>query len=167
MPSLKVIYPGTFDPFTRGHEDLVRRASRLFDSVIVGIADSESKHPFFSTAERIEMTREVLAPFKNVEVEGFSTLLMDFVHAKQARVVLRGLRAISDFEYEFQMATMNRNLYPEVETLFLTPAEQYTFISSTIVREVAKFGGNVSSFVHPIIEKRMKAKVAKLAARPR
>ena len=167
MPSLKVIYPGTFDPFTRGHEDLVRRASRLFETVIVGIADSESKHPFFSTAERIEMTREVLAPFINVEVEGFSTLLMDFVHAKQARVVLRGLRAISDFEYEFQMATMNRNLYPEVETLFLTPAEQYTFISSTIVREVAKFGGKVSSFVHPIIEARMKAKVAELAARPR
>ena len=167
MPSLKVIYPGTFDPFTRGHEDLVRRAARLFDTVIVGIADSESKHPFFSTAERIEMTREVLAPFANVEVEGFSTLLMDFVHAKQARVVLRGLRAISDFEYEFQMATMNRNLYPEVETLFLTPAEQYTFISSTIVREVAKFGGKVSSFVHPIIEARMKAKVAELAAGPR
>ena len=167
MPSLKVIYPGTFDPFTRGHEDLVRRASRLFETVIVGIADSESKHPFFSTAERIEMTREVLAPFINVEVEGFSTLLMDFVHAKQARVVLRGLRAISDFEYEFQMATMNRNLYPEVETLFLTPAEQYTFISSTIVREVAKFGGKVSSFVHPIIEARMKAKVAELAAGPR
>jgi len=167
MPSLKVIYPGTFDPFTRGHEDLVRRASRLFETVIVGIADSESKHPFFSTAERIEMTREVLAPFANVEVEGFSTLLMDFVHAKQARVVLRGLRAISDFEYEFQMATMNCNLYPEVETLFLTPAEQYTFISSTIVREVAKFGGKVSSFVHPIIEARMKAKVAEHAARPR
>ena len=167
MPSLKVIYPGTFDPFTRGHEDLVRRAARLFETVIIGIADSESKHPFFSTAERIEMTREVLAPFANVEVEGFSTLLMDFVHAKQARVVLRGLRAISDFEYEFQMATMNRNLYPEVETLFLTPAEQYTFISSTIVREVAKFGGKVSSFVHPIIEARMKAKVAELAAGPR
>jgi len=164
MPPLKVIYPGTFDPFTRGHEDLVRRAARLFDSVIVGIADSESKRPFFTTAERIEMTREVLAPFANVEVEGFATLLMDFVHAKQARVVLRGLRAISDFEYEFQMATMNRNLYPEVETLFLTPAEQYTFISSTIVREVAKFGGNVGSFVHPIVEARMKAKIAELGA---
>jgi len=165
MSPLKVIYPGTFDPFTRGHEDLVRRAARLFETVIVGIADSESKHPFFKTAERIEMTREVLAPFPNVQVEGFSTLLMDFVHAKHARVVLRGLRAISDFEYEFQMATMNRNLYPEVETLFLTPAEQYTFISSTIVREVAKFGGNVSSFVHPIIEARMKAKVADMARR--
>ena len=160
MPSLKVIYPGTFDPFTRGHEDLVRRAARLFDAVIVGIADSESKHPFFSTAERIEMTREVLAPFANVEVEGFSTLLMDFVHAKQARVVLRGLRAISDFEYEFQMATMNRNLYPEVETLFLTPSEQYMFVSATIVREIAKFGGDVSQYVHPHVHQRLRDKFA-------
>jgi len=162
MQPLKVIYPGTFDPFTRGHEDLVRRAARLFDSVIVAIANSESKRPFFTTAERIEMTREVLEPFPNVEVEGFSTLLMDFVHAKKAHVVLRGLRAMSDFEYEFQMATMNRNLYPEVETLFLTPAEKFTFISSTIVREVAKFGGNVATFVHPIVEARMRAKIAEL-----
>jgi len=162
MQPLKVIYPGTFDPFTRGHEDLVRRAARLFDSVIVAIANSESKRPFFTTVERIEMTREVLEPFPNVEVEGFSTLLMDFVHAKKAHVVLRGLRAMSDFEYEFQMATMNRNLYPEVETLFLTPAEKFTFISSTIVREVAKFGGNVATFVHPIVEARMRAKIAEL-----
>jgi pantetheine-phosphate adenylyltransferase len=158
---LKVVYPGTFDPFTRGHEDVVRRAAWLFDRVVVGIADSESKRPFFTTAERIDMTREVLAPFANVEVAGFSTLLMDFVHAQDARVVLRGLRAISDFEYEFQMAGMNRNLYPEVETLFLTPAEKYTFISSTIVREVAKFGGDVSQFVHPIILARMHAKLAR------
>jgi pantetheine-phosphate adenylyltransferase len=158
---LKVVYPGTFDPFTRGHEDLVRRAARLFDRVVVGIADSESKRPFFTTAERIEMTREVLAPFANVEVAGFSTLLMDFVHAQNAQVVLRGLRAISDFEYEFQMAEMNRNLSPEVETLFLTPAEKYTFISSTIVREVAKFGGDVSQFVHPIVLARMHAKLAR------
>jgi pantetheine-phosphate adenylyltransferase len=160
-PMLKVVYPGTFDPFTRGHEDLVRRAARLFDQVVVGIADSESKRPFFTTTERIEMTREVLAPFANVEVAGFSTLLMDFVHAQNAQVVLRGLRAISDFEYEFQMAGMNRNLYPEVETLFLTPAEKYTFISSTIVREVAKFGGDVSQFVHPIVLARMHAKLAR------
>jgi pantetheine-phosphate adenylyltransferase len=157
---LKVIYPGTFDPFTRGHEDLVRRAARLFDRIVVAIADSESKQPFFTAAERIQMTREVLAPFPNVEVAGFSGLLMDFAHSQNARVVLRGLRAVSDFEYEFQMAGMNRNLYPEVETLFLTPAEQYTFISSTIVREVARFGGDLSSFVHPIVEARMRAKVA-------
>jgi pantetheine-phosphate adenylyltransferase len=158
---LKVIYPGTFDPFTRGHEDLVRRAARLFDTVVVAIADSESKHPFFSAAERIDMTRRVLAPFANVEVTGFAGLLMDFVHDQNARVVLRGLRAVSDFEYEFQMAGMNRNLYPDVETLFLTPAEQYTFISSTIVREVARFGGDISSFVHPIVEEKMRAKVAR------
>jgi pantetheine-phosphate adenylyltransferase len=157
---LKVIYPGTFDPFTRGHEDLVRRAARLFDRVVVAIAASESKQPFFTATERIEMTREVLAPFANVEVTGFAGLLMDFVHTQNARVVMRGLRAVSDFEYEFQMAGMNRNLYPEVETLFLTPAEQYTFISSTIVREVARFGGDISSFVHPIVEARMHAKVA-------
>jgi pantetheine-phosphate adenylyltransferase len=157
---LTVVYPGTFDPFTRGHEDLVRRAARLFDHVVVGIADSESKRPFFTTAERIDMTREVLAPFSNVEVKSFSGLLMDFVMAQKARVVLRGLRAVSDFEYEFQMAGMNRNLYPDVETLFLTPAEQYTFISSTIVREVAKFGGNVSGFVAPIVGERMRVKVA-------
>lgn len=159
---LKVVYPGTFDPFTRGHEDLVRRAARLFDRVVVAIADSESKRPFFTAAERIEMTREVLAPFANVEVRGFSGLLMDFVLAQEARVVMRGLRAVSDFEFEFQMAGMNRNLYPDVETLFLTPAEQYTFISSTIVREIAKFGGDVSGFVDPIVETRMRAKVAEL-----
>jgi pantetheine-phosphate adenylyltransferase len=161
-PMLTVVYPGTFDPFTRGHEDLVRRAAGLFDRVVVGIADSESKRPFFTTAERIGMTREVLAPFPNVEVMSFSGLLMDFVASQGARIVIRGLRAVSDFEYEFQMAGMNRNLYPDVETLFLTPAEQYTFISSTIVREIAKFGGNVSGFVAPLVADRMRAKVAQL-----
>ena len=157
---LKVVYPGTFDPFTKGHEDLVRRAAKLFDRVIVGIADSESKRPMFTAAERIAMTREVLAAYANVEVVGFSGLLMDFVHSIGASVIVRGLRAVSDFEYEFQMAGMNRNLYPEVETLFLTPAEQYLFMSATIVREIARFGGNVSSFVHPVVAARLKAKVA-------
>ena len=157
---LTVVYPGTFDPFTRGHEDLVRRAAKLFDHVIIGVADSASKQPFFTTAERVEMAREVLAPFANVEVKSFSGLLMDFVHEQGARVILRGLRAVSDFEYEFQMAGMNRNLFPEVETLFLTPSEQYTFISATIVREIAKFGGDVSSFVHPAVFARLKAKFA-------
>ena len=156
---LTVVYPGTFDPFTRGHEDLVRRAVKLFDRVVVGIADSESKRPFFTTAERIEMTREVLAPFANVEVLGFSGLLMDFVLAQNARVVLRGLRAVSDFEYEFQMAGMNRNLYPEVETLFLTPSEQYMFISATIVREIASLGGDVGQFVHPRVRQALAKKV--------
>jgi len=146
---MKVVYPGTFDPFTRGHEDLVRRASRIFDQVVVGIAASETKRPFFTTGERIAMAREVLHDFGNVEVLGFSSLLMDFVHEQGATLILRGLRAVSDFEYEFQMAGMNRNLYPEVETLFLTPDEKYTFVSATIVREIARFGGDVSKFVHP------------------
>ena len=161
---LKVVYPGTFDPFTKGHEDLVRRAAKLFDRVVVGIADSESKRPMFTAAERIAMAREVLADYPNVEVMGFSGLLMDFVHSVGANVIVRGLRAVSDFEYEFQMAGMNRNLYPEVETLFLTPAEQYLFMSATIVREIARFGGNVSSFVHPVVAARLKAKVT--AAKP-
>jgi pantetheine-phosphate adenylyltransferase len=156
---LKIVYPGTFDPFTRGHEDLTRRAARLFDRVIVGVADSRSKQPFFSTEERVAMAREVLSACQNVEVVPFSGLLMDFVHAQEARVILRGLRAVSDFEYEFQMAGMNRNLYPEVETLFLTPGEQYMFVSATIVREIAKFGGDVSPFVHPLVYARLKAKV--------
>ena len=158
---MKVVYPGTFDPFTRGHEDLVRRASRLFDSVVVAVADSQSKHPFFSTDERIEMAREVLRPFANVEVLGFASLLMDFVHAQNAQAILRGLRAASDFEYEFQMAGMNRNLYPDVETLFLTPDEKYMFISATIVREIARFGGDISKFVHPHVAERLRAKAAR------
>jgi pantetheine-phosphate adenylyltransferase len=157
---LRVVYPGTFDPFTRGHEDLVRRASRTFDEVIVAIADSESKGPLFTAKERIAMASEVLSGMGRVKVMGFSSLLMDFVHAVDARVILRGLRAVSDFEYEFQMAGMNRNLYPEVETLFLTPAEQYLFMSSTIVREIARFGGDVSSFVAPSVAARLAAKFA-------
>jgi pantetheine-phosphate adenylyltransferase len=156
---LTVVYPGTFDPFTRGHEDLVRRAARLFGRVIVGVADSAAKQPFFTAAERVVMVREVLSTYANVEVKAFSGLLMDFVHEQGARVILRGLRAVSDFEYEFQMAGMNRNLYPEVETLFLTPGEQYMFVSATIVREIAKFGGDVSPFVHPLVYARLKAKV--------
>lgn len=161
---LKVVYPGTFDPFTRGHEDVVRRASRLFDAVIVGIADSESKRPLFTAAERIAMARDVLAAYTNVQVMGFSGLLMDFVHSVEASVILRGLRAVSDFEYEFQMAGMNRNLYPEVETLFLTPAEQYLFMSSSIVREIASLGGDVSSFVSPPVAARLAAKFARRAS---
>jgi pantetheine-phosphate adenylyltransferase len=160
----KVVYPGTFDPFTRGHEDLVRRASNLFGSVVVGVAASSAKHPFFTTEERVDMARDVLNDLANVDVVSFSSLLMDFVHAQGSRIILRGLRAISDFEYEFQMAGMNRHLFPEVETLFLTPGEQYMFISASIVREIAKFGGNVSQFVHPSVEKRLRDKVAAGAA---
>lgn len=158
------IYAGTFDPITQGHEDIARRASGLFDQVIVAIAASLSKRPFFALEERAEMAREVLAPYKNVEVCSFDGLLMDFLHAKGAKVILRGLRAASDFEYEFQMAGMNRNLYPEVETMFLTPSEQFTFISATFVREIASLGGDVSKFVHPLVGERLNKKVAALQA---
>lgn len=146
---MKVVYPGTFDPFTRGHEDLVRRAARLFDSVIVAIADSESKHPYFSADERILMAREVLRPFSNVEVLGFSSLLMKFVHDQGAQAIVRGLRAVSDFEYEFQMANMNRKLEPQLETVFVMTGEDYFYISSQLVREVASLGGNVDGLVPP------------------
>ena len=137
----------------------MRRASRIFDSVIVAVADSASKKPFFDIEERVDMAKAVLSDYGNVSVVSFSGLLMDFVRERNAKVVLRGLRAVSDFEYEFQMAGMNRNLYPEVETLFLTPSEQYMFISATIVREIARLGGDVSPFVHPLIASRLAAKI--------
>ena len=151
----KAVYPGTFDPITRGHEDLVRRAARLFDHMVVAIADSKSKQPFFSLEERVQMAREVLAGVPNIEVVGFSGLLMDFMREQQAKVIIRGLRAVSDFEYEFQMAGMNRKLYPDVETVFLTPGEQYMFISATMVREIATLGGDVSHFVSPLVAARI------------
>jgi len=155
---IKAVYPGTFDPLTRGHEDLVRRAATLFDSLVLAIADSKAKRPFFSLEERIAMAREVLGGVKNVEVVGFSGLLTDFVRKQGARVVLRGLRAVSDFEYEFQLAGMNRSLYPEMETMFLTPSQQHMFTSATLVREIAALGGDVSEFVHPLVAKRLKQK---------
>jgi pantetheine-phosphate adenylyltransferase len=151
------IYPGTFDPVTRGHEDLVRRAASLFDQLIVAIAESPSKRPLFDLAERVELAEEVLGDIKNVKIVGFNTLLMNFVHDQGAKVIVRGLRAVSDFEYEFQMAGMNRSVYPEVETLFLTPGEQHMFISATMVREIARLGGDVSKFVQPCVEKRLRA----------
>ena len=156
------VYPGTFDPLTRGHEDLVRRASILFDSVIVGVADSRAKRPFFSLHERVDIAREVLADVKNAKVVGFGGLLIDFIREHGARVILRGLRAVSDFEYEFQLAGMNRNLYPDVETVFLTPSEQHMFISATLVREIATLGGDVSKFVHPLVQARFKQKLKAL-----
>ena len=155
---IKAVYPGTFDPLTRGHEDLVRRAATLFGSLVLGIADSKAKRPFFSLEERIAMAREVLGGVKNLEVVGFSGLLTDFVRKQGARVVLRGLRAVSDFEYEFQLAGMNRSLYPEMETMFLTPSQQHMFTSATLVREIAALGGDVSEFVHPLVAKRLKQK---------
>jgi pantetheine-phosphate adenylyltransferase len=159
---IKAVYPGTFDPLTSGHEDLVRRAAKLFGSLVVGIADSRLKRPFFATEERVQMAREVLAPYPNVTVLSFSGLLRDFVLTQQARVIVRGLRAVSDFEYEFQMAGMNRSLIPDVETVFLTPDEKYQFISATIVREIAVLGGDASKFVHPIVDERLRAKVTQL-----
>jgi len=156
---LTAVYPGTFDPLTRGHEDLVRRASKLCEKLVVGVADSRNKRPFFDLEERVAIAREVLGHYDNVEVDGFSGLLKDFVRAREATVIIRGLRAVSDFEYEFQMAGMNRYLLPDVETVFLTPSDQYMFISGTIVREIAQLGGDVSKFTFPSVEKWLKAKV--------
>ena len=156
---VSAVYPGTFDPLTRGHEDLVRRASGLFERLVVGVADSKAKRPFFSLDERLDIAREVLGHYPNVEVEGFSGLLKDFVRRHDARVIVRGLCAVSDFEYEFQMAGMNRYLLPDVETLFLTPSDQYQFISGTIVREIAVLGGDVSKFVFPSVEKWLLKKI--------
>ncbi|MEQ9107847.1 MAG: pantetheine-phosphate adenylyltransferase [Limnobacter sp.] len=146
------VYPGTFDPLTRGHEDLVRRGAKIFDKLVVGVADSPNKKPFFSMDERVQIAREVLSHYPNVEVRGFRGLLKDFVRENNANVIIRGLRAVSDFEYEFQMAGMNRYLLPDVETMFLTPSDQYQFISGTIVREIASLGGDVSKFVFPSVE---------------
>lgn len=150
-----VVYPGTFDPFTRGHEDLVRRASRIFDEIIVAVARSRNKNPLFGLEERVEIAREVLGRFPNVEVVGFDGLLIDFMSQRGARILLRGLRAVSDFEYEFQMAGMNRKLFPDIETVFLTPADEYMFISATMVREIARLGGDVRGFVHPVVAERL------------
>lgn len=154
-----VIYPGTFDPLTRGHEDIIRRAALLFDKIVVAVAKSQGKGPIFSVEERTEIASEVLAPYPNVSVVSFDKLLIDFVREQHARLILRGLRAVSDFEYEFQMAGMNRRLYPDVETVFLTPSEEYMFISGTMVREIARFGGDVGRFVHPIVLERLKKKL--------
>ena len=151
---IRVVYPGTFDPITRGHEDVVRRAAGLFGEVVVAVAASR-RATVFTVDERVDMAREIFAGFSNVRVEGFDGLLMNYVRAQNARVVLRGLRAVSDFEYELQMAGMNRSLHPDVETMFLTPAEQYMFVSASVVREIARFGGDVSKFVAPLVAARL------------
>ena len=152
------MYPGTFDPVTRGHEEIVRRAAELFDSVVVAIASSPGKEPLFSLDERVELARAVLADVSGVSVTGYEGLTVDFARQNGLRVIIRGLRAVSDFEYEFQLATMNRRLTDEVETVFLTPTEHFTFISSSLVREIAQFGGDVSPFVHPRVTAELKAK---------
>jgi pantetheine-phosphate adenylyltransferase len=150
------VYPGTFDPITNGHADLVARAAPLFDRVVVAVAESPNKGPGFSLSERISLARLALADQKNVEVRGFDSLLAHFVSEIGAGVILRGLRAVSDFEYEFQLASMNRHLIPHAETLFLTPAEQYSFISSSLVREIGRLGGDISGFVHPAVQQAMR-----------
>ena len=147
----RVLYPGTFDPITKGHGDLVERAARLFDHVIIAVAASPKKNPLFPLEQRVELAREVTKHLPNVEVVGFSTLLAHFAKEKNANVFLRGLRAVSDFEYEFQLANMNRQLAPDVESLFLTPSERYSYISSTLVREIAALGGDITKFVHPAV----------------
>jgi pantetheine-phosphate adenylyltransferase len=157
---LTAVYPGTFDPMTLGHEDLMRRAASLFDRLIVAVAAGHHKRTMFTIAERLEIAQELARPCGNVEVIAFRGLLRDFVVGHGGKVVVRGLRAVSDFEYEFQMAGMNRQLMPEVETLFLTPSDQYQFVSGTFVREIAMLGGDVSKFVSPSVLDRLKERVA-------
>src|SRR3972149_6469641 len=164
--NLKAVYPGTFDPITLGHQDLVRRAAGMFDELIVAVADSRVKRPFFTLEERVDMVKNVLGDdYGNVTVMGFSGLLMSFARQHNAKVVMRGLRVVSDFEYEFQLAGMNRNLYPEVESIFLTPAEKFLFISATLVREISVLGGDVSKFVSPYVEQCLKKKIASLGGK--
>jgi pantetheine-phosphate adenylyltransferase len=158
MPNI-AIYPGTFDPITRGHTDLVGRAARLFDHVIVALAANPGKQPVFNLDERLDMAQTALAEYDKVEVCAFDGLLVKFAHEKNANIIIRGLRAVSDFEYEFQLAGMNRKLASDIETLFLTPAEQYTYISSSLVREVAALGGDVSPFVHEKIRAELERKL--------
>ena len=145
------LYPGTFDPITNGHHDLVRRAAEIFDRVVIAVAANTGKSPRFSLEERVDLARQVVADIPNVEVTGYATLTVEFARQQRLNVVIRGLRAVSDFEFEFQLANMSRHLAPEIETVFMTPQEQFTFISSTLVREIAALGGNVSEFVHPVV----------------
>ncbi len=157
---LTAVYPGTFDPMTLGHEDLMRRAAGLFDRLILAVAAGPHKRTMFTLQERLEISREIASPYGNVEVIAFRGLLRDFVVGHGAKVVVRGLRAVSDFEYEFQMAGMNRQLMPEVETVFMTPSDQFQFVSGTFVREIASLGGDVSKFVAPSVLNRLKERVA-------
>lgn len=156
------VYPGTFDPITRGHLDIVERGLTLFDELFVAVAESQSKSPFFSVPERVEMIRRETRRYKNVRVESFSGLLMDYMRSKKAKTVLRGLRVISDFEYEFQMALINRRLEPEIETVFMMTAENYAAVSSRFIKEIARLGGDVAAFVTPVVAKMLKEKVGKI-----
>jgi pantetheine-phosphate adenylyltransferase len=156
----RAMYPGTFDPITNGHDDLVRRACRIFDHVVVAIAANPGKTPLLPLEQRLDLARRVLADVPNVEVAGYSGLTVEFARQHRLNVILRGLRAVSDFEFEFQLATMNRHLSDEVETVFLTPTEQFNFVSSTLIREIAGFGGDVREFVHPMVAEAMAARFA-------
>jgi pantetheine-phosphate adenylyltransferase len=156
---LIAVYPGTFDPMTLGHADLMRRAARLYDRLVLAVAAGHHKRTMFTIAERLEMAREIASPYPNVEVMAFRGLLRDFVVGLGAKVVVRGLRAVSDFEYEFQMAGMNRQLMPDVETVFMTPSDQFQFVSGTFVREIATLGGDVSTFVAPSVLERLRSRV--------
>ena len=158
------VYPGTFDPITLGHEDVVRRATQLFEHVIVAVAAGHHKKTLFSLEERIEMVRDAVKMYPQVQVEPFSGLLRDFVVSRGGKAMVRGLRAVTDFDYEFQLAGMNRSLMPQVETVFLTPSDKYQFISSTFVREIAVLGGEVTKFVSPSVEEQLAVKVRSLAA---
>jgi len=157
----RAMYPGTFDPFTNGHNDLVRRAARIFDQVVVSIAANPNKAPLFTLEQRVDIARRVLADVPNVEVTGYSDLTVDFAREHGLNVIVRGLRAVSDFEFEFQLATMSRHLNGEVETVFLTPSEQFSFVSSTLIREIASLGGNVREFVHPLVAEALEQRFAK------
>ena len=158
--SVFAIYPGTFDPITNGHADLVERGARMFDRLIVSVSANPNKQPLFSLEERVALASEALAHLPKVEIRGFDILLVNYAKSIGAHVILRGLRAVSDFEFEFQLASMNRRLDPQVESIFLTPAEQYSFISSSLVREVAKLGGNIAPFVHPKVAAALATKFA-------
>lgn len=160
-PPVIAVYPGTFDPITLGHEDVVRRACQLFDHVIVAVAAGHHKKTLFTLDERLDMVREAVAPYPNASVESFSGLVRDFVVAKGGKAMVRGLRAVTDFDYEFQLAGMNRHLMPDVETVFLTPGDKYQFISSTFVREIASLGGEVDKFVSANVQARLMAKVGR------
>ena len=151
--SITAVYPGTFDPITNGHFDLIERAARFYDRLVIAVADNQNKQSLFTLEQRVELAKKVTKNLPNVEVIGFSGLLVDFVKQINGHVLLRGLRAVSDFEYEFQLASMNRKLAPEIETMFMTPAEQYSFISSSLVREISRLGGDVSDFVNPVVSK--------------
>jgi pantetheine-phosphate adenylyltransferase len=156
----RAVYPGTFDPVTRGHEDIVRRAASIFEHVVVAIAANPNKTPTFTVEQRVELARGVLADIPNVEVIGYTGLTVQFARAHDISVIVRGLRAVSDFEFEFQLANMGRHLQPDIETVFMVPKEKFTFISSTLVREIATLGGDISSFVHPLVEQAFRQRLA-------